>query len=195
MAVDGSLIFNTKMDTSGFDKGVKELSSKVLELKNKVKSTETQISSLQEELENLSNTEVKTKISEQIEKDAARAKEKLNSFYAEADKIGDAKKNELVSMGFGTEHLDNILAQDKNWQKVQSDIENAEKALNQYESELKRVRAAESKIDPKSTADYKAKEERLSELTRQLEIYKTKLRETEKKESTATNKKKSGKFI
>lgn len=188
MAVDGSLIFNTKMDTSGFDKGVKELSSKVLELKNKLKSTETQISSLQEELENLSNTEVKTKISEQIEKDAARAKEKLNSFYAEADKIGDAKKNELVSMGFGTEHLDNILAQDKNWQKVQSDIENAEKALNQYESELKRVRAAESKIDPKSTADYKAKEERLSELTRQLEIYKTKLRETEKKESTATNK-------
>lgn len=188
MAADGSLIFNTKMDTSGFDKGTKQLSSKMLDLKNKVKTTENQMSSLQEELKNLSNTEVKTKISEQLERDIAKSKEKLKSLYAEADKIGDSKKNDLISMGFGTEHLDDILSQDKSWQKVQADIDKAEEALDRYEAELKRVRATESQIDPTSTAEYKTKEQKLAELTGQIEVYKAKLRETEEKESSTSSK-------
>lgn len=188
MGADGSLIFNTKMDTSGFDKGMKQLSSKMLDLKNKVKTTESQISSLQEELKNLSNTEVKTKISEQLDRDIAKSKEKLKSLYAEADKIGDSKKNDLVSMGFGTEHLDDILSQDKSWQKVQADIDKAEEALNRYEAELKRVRAVEAQIDPTSTAEYKAKEQKLAELTRQLEVYKAKLQETDAEEKKSKSK-------
>lgn len=188
MATDGSLIFNTKMDTSGFDKGVEQISSRILELRNKVKTTENQISSLQDELENLSKTEIKTKISEQLEKDVAKAKENLKSLYAQADKIGDSKKNDLVSMGFGTEHLDSMLAQDEHWQKLQSEIDKAEEALSSYEAELKSVRATEAQIDPTSTAEYKEKKQKLEELTRQLDIYKAKLQETEAKENGTASK-------
>ena len=67
MAVDGSLIFNTKIDASGFDKGVKELSSKTVDLKNKISSTEAAIKNLKAELQQTGNVKVKTKVSEGLE--------------------------------------------------------------------------------------------------------------------------------
>ena len=69
MAADGSLIFNTKIDESGFDKGTKNLSSKVVDLKNKIQSTEAEIKNLQAELEKTGNTKVKPKIADDIKKD------------------------------------------------------------------------------------------------------------------------------
>lgn len=36
MATDGSIIFDTKIDVDGFNKGTKNMSSKAIDLKNKV---------------------------------------------------------------------------------------------------------------------------------------------------------------
>ena len=69
MAADGNLIFNTKIDESGFNKGAKDLSSKIIDLKNKIQTTEKEIKNLKAELERTGDVKVKTKAAEAIEKD------------------------------------------------------------------------------------------------------------------------------
>lgn len=182
MPVDGSLIFNTKMDTSGFSKGTKQISSKVVELKNKISASESEIANLRQELEKMADTPIKSNVTEKLEKDIVKAKNQLKSLYAEADRIGNAKQSNLTSMGFGTEYLDDMLSQDTGWQKVQKQIDETEAKLQEYERELKQVKASESKFTGKDTAEYAKKKRKLDELTGQLNVYKAKLRETQDKE-------------
>lgn len=185
MAVDGNLVFNTKIDTDGFEKGTKNLSSKVIDLKNKISSTEATIKNLRAELVKTGNVKVKTKIVEGLEKDLANAKEKLRNYAAEADQIGNAKQEELSGLGLGDDYLDKALEQDKAWQAVQEKITQAEAEVERYTRALKQ--ANESAPFGKDTAEYQQKEQRLNELTGQLDVYKARLRETEQAEQSATN--------
>lgn len=187
MAVDGSIIFNTKMNTDGIKKGTKEISSKMLELKNKIADTESEISSLRQELEKMEDTPISTNAAEKLEKDIAKAKAQLKSLYEQADKIGNTKQSDLTSMGFDTKYLDNMLAQDNSWQKVQKQIDETEAKLQSYERELKQVRATESQVTGKDTAEYQQKKQKLEKLSNQLNVYKAKLKETEIKEKSSSN--------
>lgn len=182
MATDGSIIFDTKIDVDGFNKGTKNLSSKVIDLKNKVNQTTREIKSLQSELEEMADTHIKTNISAGIEKDIAKAKEQLKSLYAKADEIGNSKQKDLSDLGLGTEHLDSMLSNDKDWNKVQQQITETENKLNEYETKLKSVQSAENSTTGKDTAEYKEKQEKLTRLNEQLNTYKARLRETESKE-------------
>lgn len=182
MATDGSIIFDTKIDVDGFNKGTKNLSSKVIDLKNKVNQTTREIKSLQSELEEMADTHIKTNISAGIEKDIAKAKEQLKSLYAKADEIGNSKQKDLSDLGLGTEHLDSMLSNDKDWNKVQQQITETENKLNEYERKLKSVQSAENSTTGKDTAEYKEKQEKLTRLNEQLNTYKARLRETESKE-------------
>lgn len=186
MTTDGSLIFDTKMNTDGIAKGTKKISSKVVELKNKISASENEIANLRQELEAMANTPIKSNATEKLEKDIAKAKTQLRSLYEEADRIGNAKQSDLKSMGFGTEYLDDMLAQDKSWQKVQSQIEETETKLHSYEQELQNVKNAESQITGKDTVEYKKKQQKLDELSGQLNVYKAKLREAEAQESRSS---------
>ena len=187
MASDGSLTFNTKLDVNGFNKGVKQISSKMIDLKNKVSQTEREIASLTKELKEMADTPIKSNASEKLEKDIAKTKSQLRAFYEEADKIGNSKQTDLESMGLGTDYLDDILSKDTSWQKVQKDIDKTEAALRRYEQELKQVREAEASITGKDTDEYAQKREKLQRLSENLNVYKAKIKETEQSE------KKSGK--
>lgn len=187
MPVDGSLIFNTKIDSDGFSKGTKEITSKVIELKNKISATEDEITSLRQELEKMADTPIKSNATEKLEKDIEKAKTQLRALYEEADRIGNSKQSDLTSMGFGTEYLDDMLAQDKNWQKVQTQIDETEAKLQSYERELNQVKSAESQVTGKDTAEYKKKAQKLKELSGQLNVYKAKLKETASKEKSTAN--------
>ena len=129
MAVDGSIVFNTKMDTDGISKGTKEISSKMLDLKNKISNTESEIASLRQELEKMADTPINTNAAANLEKDIAKAKSQLRSLYEQADQIGNTKQSDLTSMGFDTKYLDAMLAQDSSWQKVQKQIDETEAKL------------------------------------------------------------------
>lgn len=186
MAVDGSLIFNTKMDVNGFNRGINKISSKAIDLKNKIKVTENQISSLQKELNKMENTPFKSDAAAKLEREVAKAKESLNALYAEADKIGDSVKQNLEETGFTLEHLDNILASNKGWQKVQSQIDVAEQKLEKYERELRNVKAVDSQVNVKDTVAYTEKSQKLEELSGNLDYYKAKLQETSDEEQNTT---------
>ena len=99
MPVDGSLIFNTKIDTDGFSKGEKDISSKALDLKNKISATEAAVKNLREELEKTGNTKVKTKVAESLEKDIAKADTKLQALRQKAIGMYDARVAELRATG------------------------------------------------------------------------------------------------
>lgn len=186
MAADGSLIFNTKMDVNGFNRGINKISSKAIDLKNKIKVTENQISSLQKELNKMENTPFKSDAAAKLEREVAKAKESLNTLYAEADKIGDSVKQNLEETGFTLEHLDNILASNKGWQKIQSQIDVAEQKLEKYERELRNVKAVDSQVNVKETAAYTEKSQKLEELSGNLDYYKAKLQETSVEEQNTT---------
>lgn len=194
MAVDGSIVFNTKIDNSdynktinAFGKGLTGVSSKVVELNNKISQTEREIASLTAELKQMADTPIKSNAAEKLEKDVAKTKSQLKSLYEQADKIGNAKQNELTSMGFDTKHLDDMLARDSSWQKVQQQIDETEAKLQSYERELKQVHAAESQVTGKDTAEYQQKKQKLEKLSGQLNVYKAKLSEAETAENNTSN--------
>ncbi len=186
LAVDGSLIFDTKIDADGFNKGAKELSSKTIDLKNKISSTEAAIKNLKNELAKTGDVKVKTKVAEKLETELAKAKQKLSDFYAEADRIGDAKQAELSGLGFDDEYLDKALEQDKAWQQIQEKISKAEQQVERYEKALEQANNAAPL--GKDTAEFQKKEQRLNELTGQLGVYKAKLHEAEQAEQTEADK-------
>lgn len=186
MATDGSIIFDTKIDADGFNKGTKNMSSKAIDLKNKIAQTTREIKSLEDSLREMANTPIKTNISAGIEKDITKAKEQLKSLYNKADEIGNAKQKDLADLGLGTEHLDSILSNDKEWNKVQQQITETENKLKEYEAKLKSVRSAENSTTGKDTAEYKEKQEKLTRLNEQLNTYKARLGETESKEKTTS---------
>ena len=180
MAVDGSLIFNTKIDASGFGKGVKELSSKTVDLKNKISSTEAAIKNLKAELQQTGNVKVKTKVSEGLEKDLAKANEKLRDFGAQSDEIIRAKTEELGDL-YNENALEYLLNQNKEWLSLQKKISAAERDVERYKKAL--IQANESAPLAKDTAEFKSKEQRLADLSGQLEVYRARLSEAERAES------------
>lgn len=190
MATDGSIIFDTKIDVDGFNKGTKNMSSKAIDLKNKVAQTTREIKSLEDSLKEMADTPIKTNISAGIEKDITKAKEQLKSLYNKADEIGNSKQKDLTDLGLGTEHLDSMLSNDKEWNKVQQQITETENKLKEYEAKLKSVQSAENTTTGKDTAEYKEKQEKLTRLNEQLNTYKARLGETiskEKKEAKSTS--------
>ena len=179
-ATDGSLIFNTKIDTSGMEKDAKGVSSKVVDLRNKVSSTAAAVKNLREELEKTGGTKVKTKVAEGLEREIAKAQEKLNMLDAQADRMIGKKRADFGVDKNDDATLEYLLGQDKEWQKLQAQITAAEDKLDSYKRQLRQVEAAAPLA--KDTAEYQKKEQRLSELTGQLEVYKAKLSEAEQKE-------------
>lgn len=181
--VDGNLVFNTKIDEDGFNKGAKNLSSKTLDLKNKISSTEAAIKNLKAELEKTGNVKVKPKIAESLEKDIANADSRLMELRKKAIGMYNSRVSDLRSAGItkGAEDAaERALEQDSAYQKLIADIEKAETQLRKYEAELERVNNAAPL--GKDTAEYQQKEQRLNQLTGQLDVYKQKLIETEQSE-------------
>lgn len=182
MAADGNLIFNTKIDESGFNKGTKDLSSKVIDIKNKISSTEAQVKNLKAELERTGDVKVKTKAAEAIEKDLAKANEKVRNYAAQSDEIINKIKADLGDM-YNDGALEYLLNQNTEWGKLQEKISKAWAEVEKYKKELEQVNAAAPLT--KDTAEYKQKEQKVEELTGKLEMYRAKQREAEAAEKSS----------
>lgn len=194
MAYDGSIIFSTKIDDKGFESGAKNLSSKVLALKNKISSTRTEIEKLSRELAQIGNEPIKSNEAISLEKTVATTENKLRNLYTQADKIGDGVKSDLLSMGFDLKYLDNILAQNSGWQKLQAEIDKTEILLDEYKQKLQQV-SANQQIG-KDTEEYQRKQQKLQSLTDKLGVYETQLSEVkEKEQATADATQKSNKDV
>lgn len=194
MAYDGSIIFSTKIDDKGFESGAKNLSSKVLALKNKISSTRNEIEKLSRELAQIGNEPIKSNEAISLEKTVATTENKLRNLYTQADKIGDGVKSDLLSMGFDLKYLDNILAQNSGWQKLQAEIDKTEILLDEYKQKLQQV-SANQQIG-KDTEEYQRKQQKLQSLTDKLGVYETQLSEVKSKEqATADATQKSNKDV
>ena len=185
MAVDGSLNFDTKIDVDGFDKGTKDISSKALKLKNKIAETEREISKLTSELNKLGNSEVKSKTVENLEKSVESAKSKLYELEGQAEDIFQKTRSDLSDIGFDDTHLDSILEQNQEWQKLQREIAQADEELQKYQRDLEQANSAE-RIAGSSTQEYAEKKEKLAQLNGRLNVYKSQLSETQQKEKSSS---------
>ena len=183
---DGSLNFNTKIDTNGFDKGSKNITSKALELQRKIKSTETEIKNLTKSLNEMSGTKVETNSVKKLTSDIEKADQKLADLYAQSHKMEDTKLSDLSSLGFDVNGDDAyaILEQDKAFQKLQQEIAKTETTLSEYEAKLKDIKANGGVVNAEETEEYKKKQQKLSELTDKLKVYKKQLSETKKSEQS-----------
>ncbi len=185
MAVDGSIIFNTKIDVEGFDKGTKQLSSRAINLKNKISETERAIARLTSELNKLANTDVKSKTVESLEKSVESAKIRLSELEGKAENIFQNTRADLFDMGFDDSHLDSILEQNQEWKKLQEEIAKADEELLKYQRDLQQANATE-KISGASTQEYADKREKLAQLNNKLTVYKAQLSETQRKEKATS---------
>ncbi|MDY4813070.1 MAG: hypothetical protein SO152_04380 [Ruminococcus sp.] len=185
MAVDGSLIFNTKIDVVGFDKGTKQLSSRAINLKNKISETERAIARLTSELNKLANTDVKSKTVESLEKSVESAKIRLSELEGKAENIFQNTRADLFDMGFDDSHLDSILEQNQEWKKLQEKIAKADEELLKYQRDLQQANATE-KISGTTTQEYADKREKLAQLNNKLTVYKAQLSETQHKEKATS---------
>lgn len=211
MAADGTLIFDTRMDPDGFEKGAADISknlgkftsklkslgkelnsafngSKVIDLQNKIKDTEEKISLLKRELSEIGDTPIKSSALKSLERNIEKTKTKLQELYAQADQIGNAKLADMNDLGLQVDDnaFEAMLSNDTSWKKIQQQISETESKLDGYKQKLKEVQAAENS-DPKSTIAYQKKQNQIDSLERKLNSYKAKLSETAQAETKASN--------
>ena len=184
MAVDGSLVFNTKIDVNGFNKDSKQLSSKILGLKNKVSITEREVNKLTSELDALAKTKIKSRTVEDLEKSVEKAKAKLSELEGKAEEIFHNTRSDLSDIGFDDKHLDSILSQNHEWNKLQKEIAQVDDEVQRYTSQLKN--AESTSILGTDTEEYAKKKEKLVQLIQKLDVYKSQLAEAERREEKFT---------
>ena len=187
---DGSLIFDTKIDSSDFDKDAKKFSPKIIDLKNKIRDTKAEISKLTQELQQMANTPIKTTAMKNLEKEIASAQQKLAELDAQLSQTKGVRVEEVRSMGFSPEEAeraaDIALQSDAKYQSAMKSAEEYEARLRSLRAELKRVNDAQSGMTGADTAEYQEKQQKIESLNGRLDLYTAKLHEAENAErSTA----------
>lgn len=185
MAVDGSLIFNTKIDTDGIIKGEKELSSKIISIKNKMVDVQNQAKNVKAELEKMADVPVDTSASKAVEK-------KIETLKAEIETAKDAFNKAEAAISYrSTDSKGNFdykafearQKSDPEYKAADEQLTKLNAKLKQYQLELQNTRNAENQITGKDTAAYKQKQEQLEKLSLEFAKYEAELREAEQAES------------
>lgn len=208
---DGNLEFDTKIDTTGFEKDVNTIkksfntlessvrstgravdnafsgktSSRVIDLNNKISETESKIKLLRDEMQKMADTPFVSKEADKLTTQLEKAEQQLLSLLNQREKFEDSFKSELGSLGLPThspEVIQQALQGNKEWQKLTSQISQAEIKLSQYEAKLQEVRQADSLVATTGTTEYTKKELELQNLTNRLGTYRARLEEVEQAE-------------
>lgn len=196
MAADGSLRFDTKIDTSGFKDGISSIkraanscarsAEDVGRSINKAFNKSTQISSLENQI--------------------AQTEEKIRLLKAELDRIGESNTpteeyKELSKLVEKTQlRLDGLLDRQEKldsqgvkhnssrWKSLQYDIDETSKRLEIYKAELQdTVNRDRAFISGQYSADYEKKINALDNLNNRLYVQKQRLMELIEKEGQAAN--------
>lgn len=193
MAADGSLKFDTKINTDGFKNGISSIeraskacsraieitgnkierafnkSSAMSALENQIAQTENKIAALNSELNRLSNEKVPTEDFKWYTEAIDKADRKLESLIDRQDKMKAVGTSEKSSA----------------WKNLQYDIEQTQNMLETYKAEVGELTEAEKYISGASTAQYQQKAAALEELNAKLATQKERQEELRAKEAAA----------
>lgn len=203
---DGSLKFDTKIDTDGFEKGTKtlkerldsvveslrktgtetadafsgETTSKVIDLNNKIEETERKAEALREEMQKLASTPFVSKDAEKLSAEVEKTKQELFALIDAQKQYVEAQQRDQAELGLPVQSRETIeagLAGSKEWEKLSEQIEKTGNKLIAYRSQLEGVQAVDAKVTATGTDEYIKKEQELLKLTNSLEVYKARLNE------------------
>lgn len=207
---DGDLKFDTKIDTDGFNKGVNSLkknfnsldstvrktgsavdnafsgkaSSRVVDLTGKIEQTENQVKSLKAEMEKIANTPFVSKDATKLNDQVKSAEQQLFSLLNQKEALEDSLLSDIQSLGLPVheDSMHGVYEANREWIKLTDQIDKAEIKLSDYESKLKEVQQADKSVIMTETEGYKRKEQKLSELTNKLDVYRVRLNEVRQAE-------------
>lgn len=161
---DGSLIFDTKIDTTGAENGITKLRIKLSKATIDVQKQTAEVQRLENEMRKLQTTQVPTDQYAQLR----AAMEKVDS---QLMRLID-RQDKYLATGGKTKGVQ--------WERLQYDIEAVAAKVREYQSQMERMRVDGSAFTKDSAA--------LSEVTAKLDTAKTKLDELKLKEQEAGSK-------
>lgn len=173
MEANENVVIDTKLDTSGMTKGIKEVNSSVNTLINNIDKTSTKVANLESKLENLKKGTVKTDAYKQLE-------DSVKKQSAQYDKQIE-KYNELIAKQ--TELQNSNHAYGKEWEDVTDKIAEADNKLARMGEQLDNDKYSLQDMQASGKAfqidddAIKNTSEKLREAQNQLNIYLQKLEE------------------
>lgn len=211
MAVDGTLKFDTKIDTDGAEKDIRTLkqslsnliqtltntgkgiddafsgkSSRITDLNGKIEVTQAKIEKLTAEMEQMANTPFASKDADKLSQQIEKAEKQMLGLLNQREALEGSISGGISSLGIGgvsPEALQSLCESNTQWQSLTAKINQVESTLNKYEGELKQVQATDSQTSSADTSAYQDKKIKLEQLTNQLSTYKAKLSEVQQKEA------------
>lgn len=219
MAADGSLKFDTKINTEGFEQGISTLkraatsitnsihktgktineafsgSSAVLNYKAKIEETQRAIKSLEAELEKLNAMPVDNKVDSM-----KKFKDKINETEDKLDELFEKRgrlENEILPPelpNVSDESKAGVFGRNKEWKKLSVEIAQVEQALADYKKQLHEISATE--LGEQRSEKYQKIADKIQNLNGKLDTYKKKLEEIQNSENkvAVSNKKMSKSF-
>lgn len=158
---DGSLIFDTKIDTSGVDTGMLKVQNKMDKATNAVSRQTKAVQKLEAELSKLKTAQIPTEQYAKLEAAMQKADSRLMSLIDKQDK--------LLATGGSTSGAA--------WEKLQYDIEQTAAKVRAYQAQMAQMRSDGSAFTDDGLA--------VSELSAKLDTAKIKLQELTIKEQEA----------
>lgn len=198
---DGSLNFDTEIDKSGFEKGVislkklmdnivqsitkagnsiassmgQQTTSKVVDLTGKIKQTEAAIDQLKQKMETLATTDVNASMIQKLNQQIEKAEQNMISLLNQREQL----EMDYQLPGLTAEAQQRVYAQSTEWQRLTMQIDQAEQVLSGYERKLAEVKMMSAGTDATQSQEYQNAQIKLQGLTNRLNVYKTKLQETQ----------------
>ena len=188
---DGSLRFDTRVDTTGFEQGISTLSgaartlqsdmeragnsiqrsfngnSRMTALNNQIEQTEAKIRRLTDEMAELGRTQIPTEEYKWYQDQIDAANRKLEGLISKQQKLDDMGESHNSSR----------------WKNLQYDIDQVTRQLEVYRSEMQQLEAdGEAFTSGADSAAYTDKANRIQQLTSQLEVYRQRLLEVQANE-------------
>ncbi len=190
LAVDGSLIFDTKIDTDGVIKGEKDISSKMINIMSKMAETQKKAKALRNELAAMSGTTIKTKAAEKLETDIEKTTDKLNGLKAKLQGMTSEKQQWAISG-----ELDDVMLKSLETRKAMRELEESgQTASLEYRAlcesmkvYVDRIADLNKKLDDlerndeltKQSSEYKKLQEQIQLTEKQLKDYENELKQVE----------------
>lgn len=167
---DGSVKFDTEMDTDGFYAGIKKMSAKTVALNNAIKQTKSQISQIKNEMQKLKTETSMTDEYKFMNDSLTSAQKKLETL--------EDRKQKLRELG---------RTKGSGWNALIYDIENVREEIASTTAEMQRMQASGDAFEIKdNSVPLRKKQAQLDKLNGKMKVYNRRLQEAKQKESGMT---------
>lgn len=175
---DGTIKYNTEIDSSGFLKGLQKMSAQSKKLNNSISETTKEIDRLQKEIQELQTAPLENNSINKLKSDISMVEDQLDSLYETRGRLEADVENMFGGVGSkmipDQASLEALMRNNGEWKKLTADINKAELSLQKYENKLKQAQVTEQK---KTDNQIAKKSVLLEKACNKLDVYKTKLSE------------------